>query len=85
MYLRQERGETTEHKYLVDLNNLEPCAEYWLITRTLSINGDSYGEENIHRLVSDNDKIEEFRVIPGKQCIVHFQLRIKVVIFARSQ
>ena len=72
MYLRQERGDTTAHKYLVDLNNWEPCAEYWLITRTLSINGDSYGEENIHRLVSDNDKIEEFRVIPGKQWIAHF-------------
>ena len=72
MYLRQERGDTKAHKYLVDLNNSEPCAEYWLITRTLSINGDSYGEENIHRLVSDNDKIEEFRVIPGKQWIAHF-------------
>ena len=67
MYLRQERGDTTEHKYLVDLNNLEACAEYWLISRTLSINGDSYGEENIHRLVSGIDKIKEFRVIPGKQ------------------
>lgn len=44
---------------------MDPCANYWLITRPLPVNEDSYGVEEIHRLVPDKE-IKEFRVIPGK-------------------
>ena len=43
---------------------MDPCADYWLITRPFKVNEDSYGEEEIYRLVPDKE-IEEFRVIPG--------------------
>ena len=54
-----------DHKYFVDLYNTDACADYWLITRPLSIKDDSDGVENIHKLVPEY-QIEEFRVIPGK-------------------
>ena len=48
----------------LDDYNMDPCADYWLITRPFTVNEDSYGEEEIYRLVPDKE-IEEFRVIPG--------------------
>ena len=65
MYLRRVSRETSDHKYFVDLYNMDPCANYWLITTPLPVNEDSYGVEEIHRLVPDKE-IKEFRVIPGK-------------------
>ena len=65
VYLRKEKGDTSNHKYIVDLNNMEPCAEYRLITRVLSINGD-FGVENINRLAPNSpQENEKMRVIPG--------------------
>ena len=69
VYNGHANEDNARHKCLLD--NISPCAEYLLITRSLS-KWSTYGEENIYRFIPDllqyhrDNLIQQFKVIPSK-------------------
>ena len=53
----------TEHK--INLQSVSECGEYWLITKSLSKNSDSYGSEKLYKFIPALYGSEDFKVMDG--------------------